>query len=184
MKIKNKDGINRAIIALLFLSYLIVLLWVVVFKCNVNSQLNIERNLARPLWDRFTDRIIPFIDIYYMLIGKMSFYNILAFFFNPIVCVPGGMLLGFFVKLRRGLLYSFIFILGIEIFQLFSGWGGFEPTDVIMNLLGVLFGYLIHNALYRVMSAKAINTVAFYTLCIAAPFAVFVVIRTILNFPV
>ena len=186
IRIKEKKGaeINRAAVAVLLFLYVIVLLWIIVFKCNVNSQLNIERNLAIPLWERFTRRIIPFMDIYYMFVNKISVWNVLAFFFNTICCIPAGMLLGFFVSKRWGLLLSGIFILGVEVFQLFSGWGGFEPTDIFMNLLGVYIGYIIFDALYKRISDKAINGAVLVCLCIAIPVAVFAVIRTALNFPV
>lgn len=95
IRIKEKKGteINRAAVAVLLLLYVIVLLWIIVFKCNVNSLLNIERNLAIPLWERFTYKIIPFMDIYYMFVNKIFVWNVLAFFFNTICCIPAGMLL-------------------------------------------------------------------------------------------
>ena len=137
-----------------------------------------------PLWDRFTARIIPFQDFYITFVKGGSLPNYLALFFNTICCIPAGMLLGFFLRRTWGFIWSGVFILGIEIFQLFSGWGGFDPTDIFLNVLGVYFGYLIFDALYKRLSDKAINRAVAVWIFIAFPAIVFVVIRTILNFPV
>ena len=42
------------------------------------------------------------------------------------------------------MLLSFAFVLGIEIFQLVSGFGAFDVDDIILNCLGAVMGYLIY----------------------------------------
>ena len=180
----KERGVKLTYVNVVFLFYLIILVWVIVFKCNANAELNIERNLSYTLWQRFTARIIPFQELYLILSKGSRLPNILAFFFNTIACIPAGMLLGFFLKKRWGLLWSGLFCLSVEVFQLFSGWGGFDPTDLIMNLLGVYLGYLIFDLLYKRLSVTLINKLSFVCIFISGPIALFALIRTILNFPV
>ena len=42
------------------------------------------------------------------------------------------------------LLHALLFVLGIEIFQLFSGFGAFDVDDILLNCMGAIWGYLIY----------------------------------------
>ena len=184
MKEYSFAGVKRGRVALLFALYLIILIWVIVFKCNVNAQLNIDRNLAMSIWDRFTLNLIPFHDFYVSLIKGASLPHWLAFGFNIICCIPGGGLLAFFLNKKAGLWSCFFFILGIEIFQLFSGWGGFDPTDIFLNMLGCIFGYALFDLFYDKLSTKTINVLATLFVLLATPIAAFAIINTYNNFPI
>ena len=184
MREKYFAGVKHSRIAFLLALYVIVLLWVIVFKCNVNYQLNIDRNLAMPLWERFTFNIIPFIDLYRSITVGATLPNYLAFGFNIICCIPGGVLLGFFFDKKKGLWLTFFFILAIEIFQLFSGWGGFDPTDIFLNMLGFIFGYAIYDLVYEKMEYTTVNKLSSVFILVALPIAAYAVINTLNNFPV
>lgn len=184
---ENKNAeINRAVIAFLLVSYAIILLWIIVLKCNVASALNeetVERNLSKPLLERLAFRIIPFQDIYLVLFERFIPISFFSFVFNTICCIPAGMMLGFFLGKLWGLLWSGLFILGVEVFQLFSGWGIFDITDIFMNLLGVYLGYLVFDFLYKRLSERAINRAVKITLAVAIPAALGVIVHTALCFP-
>ena len=180
---EEQEKINRSNVILLFSFYIIVLLWVIVFKCNAYNELHIDKNLAKPLWERFTRRLIPFQDIV-VSIATRNVVDILSFFFNIICCIPGGMLLGFFLKKKWGLIWSTVFILGVELFQLFSGWGGFDLTDIFLNVFGVYLGYLVFDWLYPKLSNKAINSAVLITLIPAFAATTFAIVRTILTSPI
>ena len=184
MREKYFAGVKHGRIALLFILYMIVLIWVIIFKCNVNDQLHIDRNLAMSLWDRFTLNLIPFHDFYVSLIKGASLPHWLAFGFNIICCIPGGVLLGFFLDKAKGLWASFFFILGIEVFQLFSGFGGFDPTDIFLNMLGVIIGYAIYDLVYEKMQYTTINKLCVVFNILATPIAAFAIINTYNNFPI
>lgn len=104
MREKYFAGVKHSRIAFLLALYVIVLLWVIVFKCNVNYQLNIKTNLEMPLWERFTFNLIPFKDPYVSIKNGASLPHYLAFGLNVICCIPGGVLLGFFLDKTKGLL--------------------------------------------------------------------------------
>lgn len=80
-----------------------------------------------------------------------SFENL---FGNVLAFVPFGMLLPFLVKKERGdffntLGFTFLFSLGIEVFQLFSGFGAFDVDDILLNCVGGMAGYILFFFLIR-----------------------------------
>ena len=179
----DRGEIKRSYILLLLACYIILLVWVIVFKCNQNFELHIDKNLAMPLWERFTARLIPFKDVYVSLVTQ-NVGDILAIIFNVICLLPMGIFLSFFVSKRCGILLSLSFVVAIEVFQLFSGWGGFDPTDIFLNVLGTYLGFKIFDALYLKITARNINRIS-GTLIIPTVFlTVFACISTVLNFPV
>ena len=182
-KMTDKNRVCRINLAGLLICYVIILLWIIVFKCNANNELHIDKNLAMSVWERFTYRIIPFQDAY-ISFATRNLVSCIAFIFNTICCIPGGALLAFFMNKKRGLLYSTLFILGVELFQLFSGWGGFDITDIIMNVLGVYLVYLIFEKIYPKLKPRLINILSLSILIPSAIFSIFVIIRSIIYFPV
>ena len=70
---------------------------------------------------------------------------------NVLVFVP----LGFFLPLMSEelqrfsevFLNVFTFVLGIEVFQLFSAFGAFDVDDILLNCLGAIIGFGCYKAL-------------------------------------
>lgn len=73
-----------------------------------------------------------------------SFENLVG---NVIVFVPFGFLLPYVLTWGRNffvmLLNAFVFVLGIEVFQLFSAFGAFDVDDILLNCVGAVLGYFI-----------------------------------------
>lgn len=174
---------RRVCLSLLLSFYLIILLWGIVFKCNIEGQLNIERNRAMSLWARFTMRIIPFQDIYLSIVGR-SFWNTLAFFFNVICFIPLGLLLRFIVSRKNTVWLSLALSLCVEIFQLFSGFGGFDPTDLFLNALGAYIGARLFERYYPRIPRRTLNILLCAFVPPLAVSAIVVTVRTIILFPV
>ena len=67
---------------------------------------------------------------------------------NIVVLVPFGMLFPLITKKNWGYLgmlaCAFAFVLGIEVFQLFSAFGAFDVDDILLNCLGASLGYLFY----------------------------------------
>jgi glycopeptide antibiotics resistance protein len=72
-----------------------------------------------------------------------SFENLAG---NIVVFIPFGFLLPMVLKRGRNffvmLLNAFLFVTGIEVFQLFSAFGAFDVDDILLNCLGAVTGYL------------------------------------------
>ena len=48
----------------------------------------------------------------------------------------------------------FVFVLGIEIFQLFSAFGAFDVDDILLNCLGASLGFVIYKLLCLVRKRR------------------------------
>lgn len=179
------ERVTKIYAAMLLASFVIVVLWVVIFKCNNNEALHIQENLEKTLWERFTYRLEPFVDLRYLIrSGEWLNLETLAFLFNVICFMPLGMLLSFFVRDRWCVLYLFLFSVGIEVFQLFSGFGGFDPSDMILNTLGAYFGCLLIKPLRRNVPEKTVNAIMLGCCLPMCIWAIVCVILTIINYPV
>lgn len=73
-----------------------------------------------------------------------SFENL---FGNVLIFIPFGyMLPKAYDRLRSGIMVfsvTFLFVTGIEMFQLFSAFGAFDVDDFILNNFGALIGYAV-----------------------------------------
>ena len=178
-----EDRVEKKLLYVLLASYAVILLWIIVFKCNMNEELNIQENLSKTLWERFTYRIEPFIALRTGLFhGRTN--ELLAGIFNIVCFIPNGMALSFIMNTKRGLCISALAVLSVEIFQLFSGFGGFDYADVILNTLGTYLGYVLSGYVIKKMSARTVNIIALSLIPPLTLFAIVVFIRTIILFPV
>jgi glycopeptide antibiotics resistance protein len=67
---------------------------------------------------------------------------------NVVVFMPFGLLFPMLTESGQNffvmLLNAFLFVLGIEIFQLFSAFGAFDVDDILLNCLGAALGFGIY----------------------------------------
>ncbi len=68
-------------------------------------------------------------------------------FLFPLVAKEGER---FFVML----LNAFVFVLGIEVFQLFSAFGAFDVDDLLLNCVGAALGFGIYRLLRFYMARR------------------------------
>lgn len=136
----------------LFILYLIILLKVIVFKYPVYQLKEIASSWSRDvIWEGLNKANFEFfrtIKLYtrywdYKEINSFAnlIGNVLAFiplcYMLPRVCRPAK---NFFLCM----FFSFLFILGIELFQLLSAFGIFDVDDILLNMLGAFIGYLLY----------------------------------------
>lgn len=188
-ELKNKlltgERTRKFYVLFLIATYAIVLLWIIIFKCNNNEALHIQENLEKTLWERFTYRLEPFVDLRYLIrSGEFDSLETLAFLFNIMCFMPLSMLLSFLMKDKWNILLSFLFSAGIEVFQLFSGFGGFDPTDMLLNTLGAFLGCLLIKPLRKKCSEITTNAILLAFVPMMFIWSLIVVIRTIIFFPI
>jgi glycopeptide antibiotics resistance protein len=183
---KNDEKINKKLLTVLTVLYLILVVWVVVFKCNYNEGLFIEQNKSLTFEERLFYKAIPF-EKFILSIqtgGINAVTEVIALFFNVICFLPFGGFVRFFTKNKRTVVaFGAAFSFAIEVYQLFSCWGGPDYMDILLNTLGVLLGAMIHEAIAPRLKEKTINKWAFGTSVFMLPFAVFAVVNSIINFP-
>lgn len=145
-------------LSLLFFLYLLFIIKMIVFKYPLSQLQEIVDSWQKDVvWEGlYSANFIPFKTIkiyirYYDLPGLRSFANL---FGNVLIFIPVGIMLPMVHKASQNplimLANSFIFVLGIEVFQLFSAFGEFDVDDIILNCFGVLIG----RALYQIFVVK------------------------------
>lgn len=146
----NDRHFHGKYVKLIFFIYLLVVIRVIIFKYPLEQMREIastwEKDVILEGLDtaNFTlfKTIQMYIDYSYML---NSFENLVG---NIVVFVPFGFLLPCVLKRGRNflvmLLNAFLFVLGIEVFQLFSAFGAFDVDDILLNCLGAVLGYLLY----------------------------------------
>lgn len=136
-------------IHVLFFLYLLIVVRLIIFKYPFYMLKEIastwEKGIILEGLDtaNFTlfKTIRMYIDYAYML---NSFENLVG---NVVVFVPFGFLLPYVLKNGKiffvMLLNAFLFVLGIELFQLFSAFGAFDVDDILLNCVGAIIGYML-----------------------------------------
>jgi glycopeptide antibiotics resistance protein len=182
----ENEKVNKKLLIALTVIYIRLLIWVIVFKCNYNEGLHIETNRSMTLLERLEYKKVPFEKFIEAVKdgGILALVEIVALFFNVICFLPFGGFLRFFTKKKWLIVvYSALFSLGVEVFQLFSCWGGPDYIDIISNTLGALFGIFIYDFVRPKISDEAINKMAKWAVGIFTPVAIFAIINSIINFP-
>ena len=182
-KNKKQQSLFDELLLAFIILYSITIVWVIVFKCNYNLGLHISANKAKTILERLEFRAIPFYYAYIDIFVRHSRMELITFLGNIGVFVPFGAILCYFTKKRNVILYSFLFSLAVEVYQLFSCWGGFEPTDLITNTFGGCLGILIYVLILKRMTNDSINRCALVCCSLLVPLDVFFIINSIINFP-
>lgn len=144
-------------ISVFFFVYLLFVIRVIVFKYPLSELHGIVGAWQKDVvWEGLgTANFTPFKTIkmyirYYDLPGLRSFANL---FGNILIFIPIGMLMPLVHKASQNvwimLLNAFLFVLGIEVFQLFSAFGAFDVDDIILNCFGVLIGRAVYQIIIR-----------------------------------
>ncbi len=146
----NDRHFQKKYVKLIFFMYLLVVIKVIIFKYPLEQLKEIastwEKGVILEGLDtaNFTlfKTIRMYIDYSYML---NSFENLVG---NVVVFIPFGFLLPYVTKWGRNffvmLINAFFFVLGIEVFQLFSAFGAFDVDDILLNCVGAVLGYLAY----------------------------------------
>ena len=149
---------RKQLISVLFFLYLLFIIRAIVFKYPLAQLVEIADAWQKDviLEGLHTANFVPFKTIkmyiqYYDLPGLRSFSNL---FGNILVFVPVGIMLPMVHKGSKNVFImifnALMFIIGIEVFQLFSNFGAFDVDDIILNIFGVLIGGYI----YQIMREK------------------------------
>ena len=147
--IATRDVTIRIVLIAIFVAYLALLLKLIVFKHSSNAAM-------------IGENFIPLATIDMYLGGKpnwdMAIQNLVG---NIMLFIPLGLLLPIMyqrITWTRVLLAGVGLSLAFETIQLMLRIGSFDVDDIILNVLGVLFGFVVIKGVqYR--SASPINNV-------------------------
>ena len=168
---------------ILFCIYILLLIWIVLFKCNI--YLSITNGYFEfktlTLKERFDYYLIPFID-YFNNDSTQTFIKFKDGILNVFVFIPLGLYLSFFIKKNKFInviIYTFLISLLFEIIQLFSLLGSFQTEDLILNTFSGLLGYIIYKIIYKEKNIKVLNILSLICIIILTPILIYGVINTI-----
>ena len=185
---------NRKLTKYLLVLYLILLVWVVIFKCGIPKEIMGNLYTNDPIG--FGPAIAKYMDLnlyerftydFFLLDGvdeivKNVFLNILVF-------LPFGLLISLLInnhKMVMTIVISFITSLLFEIFQLFTSFGCFSFIDLLCNVIGGILGVLVYLFLMRIVTKENTNKVIYRTCIISfvifIPVLIFACIYTGINF--
>ena len=135
IKMKEKFVIYKELIGLSFVIYILCLFQVVTFQDGV-------------VWS--TNNFIPFREILrYNMGSRLFFKNVIG---NMLMFMPYGLFVSFYLKNKKPdltLILTLVASFSIEVVQMVIG-RVFDIDDIILNLLGGYFGYLIYYLFYKV----------------------------------
>lgn len=137
---------------LFFALYILFVIKVIIFKYPIEQLKSIAATWQKDviLEGLGTANFEPFktIKMYIKYSYKLNSVENLAG--NVLVFVPFGFLLPRIAKPCERysvvLLNAFVFVLGIEVFQLFSAFGAFDVDDILLNCVGASIGYFLYRA--------------------------------------
>ena len=135
---------------ILFILYLLILMKVIIFKFPLEVMRQIAASWKKEVfWEGLSGanfelfRTIKLYVRHWDNKGINSFGNLIG---NIIAFIPLGYLMPRLHKIFENLFLcmatALLFILGIELFQLFSAFGIFDVDDILLNGLGTFIGYL------------------------------------------
>lgn len=157
MEKAEKAGGSRKL-RMIFILYLLLVIRLIIFKYPYAQLKEIagawEKDVILEGLDtaNFTlfKTIRMYIDYSYML---NSFENLVG---NVAVFIPFGFLFPYVFKRGRNFfimfLNVFLFVLGIEVFQLFSAFGAFDVDDILLNCAGAVIGYICYILFEKIRS--------------------------------
>lgn len=156
----SKD--NKKVWKFVFLIYILILIKLIVFKYPWEYLMKITQTWEKGviLEGLSTANFVlgKSIRMYIRYFNKFPFWNGFANLVgNILVFIPYGFLLPKAYP-RCGkwwrVFYCVVgFVLGIELFQLFSAYGAFDVDDILLNVTGAMAGYLVF-ALLRNIKIK------------------------------
>ncbi|MHC5230150.1 VanZ family protein [Enterococcus sp. LJL99] len=139
---------------LLFSIYLLILIWILLFKFSFSFQTIIEtaNNQSRRI------NLIPFSGSL-IVNGQIDFKEIID---NLLIFVPFGGLLGIVDKKNsflKKILFALLFSVAIEFSQYVFSLGATDITDVITNVSGAIIGLLIYKVLTIIFPEQKLDKV-------------------------
>ncbi|MGI6560695.1 MAG: VanZ family protein [Saccharofermentanales bacterium] len=147
--LKNKN--QKIITTVLFMVYLAVLVYVLLFKGSHRLSPHTYTSNHHGLFEKPSNfNLIPFTTIKLFFVSfsanknLSSLYNLLG---NVLIFVPFGIFVSLLWSNKKSFVITFLtgsfVILLIELIQLITVWGILDIDDYLLNILGVILGWLL-----------------------------------------
>ena len=181
MKITNE---TRKLGALALIIYILVLVWVIMLKCNMEVPVRMSLKFFH---DMTVEQRAEWTFCHFRfngdggLLTKDAIEDIIV---NIILFVPIGAFLPFVFRKRAYIfapIYAFLITLGFELSQFIFGIGGFAYIDLITNTVGGIIGCGIFYLVTRKAKDDHIKNLLLAICCLLLCILGFGVVNTIIN---
>ena len=193
MKSKN-EKIFKILSIIIFIIYIVLLFWVVIFKCNLVDSITktYEYLSTMTIEERFKIFLLPFNDYFEGPFVSQWKNTLQDDILNVIIFIPLGLYVTYFFR-KKKLLYKTIITVSIglglsiifEVFQLFSLIGSFSSKDMITNTLGVIIGNFFSVLIVKKENNKIkmfiLNIISIIVIVVFVPIAIYAFGNTIKN---
>lgn len=192
MSLKKEETL-RIISIVLFTIYLGILVWIIIFKCNLINSIHLSYDFLKDMTvkERFLSFIIPFKNYFPETIDAPKYLFNSDDLLNIIIFIPIGIYSSYFIKKANFIKVFIITLLTslfFELFQLFSIIGSFAIQDFITNITGGLIGYLVYRLIFiKELHPKKIlvlNILSITLIVLFTPILLYAIINTIKCFDV
>lgn len=167
---------NKLLLGISFSIYIILLLWVIVFKWTNYFSVTVSINNFRHL---------DLASRYEACYQWFFYYELKDLMLNIILFLPLGIFYLLILKRRFLVLpLGFLLIMLLEISQFFTCVGMFNVYDIIGNMTGVILGYFFYLVFKKIYTSKVINFLNILIITVCSPIAIYAIYMTIKNIEV
>jgi glycopeptide antibiotics resistance protein len=164
---------NRLLLGISFTIYIILLLWVVIFKWTNYFSVTVSINNFRHL---------DLANRYDACYEWFFYYELKDLILNVILFLPLGIF--YLLVFKRKFLVvplGFILIILLELSQFLTCIGMFNVYDIIGNMTGIIVGYIFYIVFNKIYIPKVINIINSIVITICSPIAIYAIYMTIKN---
>lgn len=167
---------NKLLLGISFSIYIILLLWVIVFKWTNYFSVTVSINNFRhlDLASRY-DACYPW----------FFYFELKDLILNIILFLPLGIF--YLLVLKRRFLViplGFLLIILLEISQFFTCVGMFNVYDIIGNMAGIILGYTFYLVFKKIYTPKVVNILNSFVIVLCSPIAIYAIYMTLKNIEV
>ncbi len=148
--------------------YVLLLLWAILFKFSLISQININSPMS--LGTRFL-RGFYFFDYFFESDPWRLVRGVLIAMLNVLLFLPWGIYASFFYEKKRAVGFACALSCAVECIQLFASFGVFSFEDIALNTLGALLGVWLFEKYVCRIPENITQKINRWTVRIGGPFA-------------
>ena len=167
---------NKLLFSLSFSIYMILLIWVAIFKWT---------NYHSVIVSVYTFRPMDLAARYDYGYDWFFYFELTDLILNMLLFIPLGLYyFKFFKNIIHASIFGIILMITFEISQFFTCIGMFNVYDLLGNFLGLLFGYLIYLLIKKIYTPRNINITNIILIILFLPVTIYAIYMTITNIDV
>ena len=174
-----KEKINKPLLSLAFIIYLIIVIWIIFFKCAIPYFAKPNKwILEHSILDDFK------FTIFYLPLSYKIYFTFIDIFCNLLILIPLGLYLPILFNkknLLRDSLITLLMVFCFEAIQLFTRIGQFSLLDILWNVGGMLIGEFLYFKLEVKLTNQVVNYIQLFVVVLFLPIAIYAVASVPLN---